>query len=158
MVEAIEGRPERDQTPSLVLYKNPLAPDPAWWTELPSSRRQLRHRKDKRLREDVETLVIEVATDAELNAQNPMGRHERDEPQPPGYFFETEQYLLFDTLDASRFAILKALAGARPPHRRARTGLRRVGRDVRAVYADAAATGGNRADREERRWQAALSV
>jgi hypothetical protein len=41
----------------------------------------------------METLVIEVATDAELNARI-LWAAEREEPQPPGYFFETEEDLL----------------------------------------------------------------
>ena len=81
----------------------------------------------------METLVIEVATDAELNARI-LWAAERDEPQPPGYFFETEEDLL-DALTANRFAILKALAGTGPIG--VRELARRVGRDVRAVHADA---------------------
>lgn len=81
----------------------------------------------------METLTIEVATDEVMNARI-IQAVERGEPQPPGYFFETEEALL-DTLTGNRFAILKALSGAGP------TGVselaQRVGRDVRAVHADA---------------------
>lgn len=59
---------------------------------------------------------------------------ERGEPQPPRYFFQTEEGLL-DTLTGNRFALIKALAGAGPIG--VRELARRVGRDVRAVYADA---------------------
>ncbi|QVL49977.1 MAG: transcriptional regulator [Thiocapsa sp.] len=59
---------------------------------------------------------------------------ERGKPQPPGYSFTTEEDLL-DTLTANRFAILKALTGAGPLG--VRELARRVGRDVRAVHADA---------------------
>jgi predicted transcriptional regulator len=81
----------------------------------------------------METLMIEVATDAEFNARI-VRAAECGEPQPPGYFFDTEEALL-DTLTGNRFAILKALAGAGPLG--VRELARRVGRDVRAVHADA---------------------
>lgn len=81
----------------------------------------------------METLTIEVATDAEINARI-VRAVERNEPQTPGYFFDTEEALL-DTLTSNRFAILKALAGTGPIG--VRELARRVGRDVRAVHADA---------------------
>lgn len=81
----------------------------------------------------MDTLRIEVATDEEFNARI-VQAVERNEPQPPGYFFDTEEALL-DTLTGNRFAILKALAGAGPVG--VRELARRVGRDVRAVHTDA---------------------
>lgn len=81
----------------------------------------------------MDTLRIEVASDDEFNARI-VQAVERGEPQPPGYFFDTEEALL-DTLTGNRFAILKALAGAGPVG--VRELARRVGRDVRAVHADA---------------------
>lgn len=78
-------------------------------------------------------LMIEVATDEEFNARI-VQAVERNAPQPPGYFFDTEEALL-DTLTGNRFAILKALAGAGPIG--VRELARRAGRDVRAVHADA---------------------
>jgi hypothetical protein len=38
----------------------------------------------------METLMIEVATDEEFNARI-VRAAERGEPQPPGYFFDTEE-------------------------------------------------------------------
>lgn len=81
----------------------------------------------------METLTIEVATDDEFNARI-VRAVEREEPQPPGYFFDTDEALL-DTLTGNRFAVIKALAGAGPLG--VRELARRVGRDVRAVHADA---------------------
>jgi len=81
----------------------------------------------------METLTIEVATNDALNARI-VQAVERNEPQPPGYFFDTAEALL-DTLTGNRFAILKALAGAGPIG--VRELARRVGRDGRAVHADA---------------------
>lgn len=81
----------------------------------------------------METLVIEVATDAELNARI-LWAAECGEPQPLGYFFEIEEDLL-DTISANRFGILKALVGAGPISVRELALL--VGRNVRATHADA---------------------
>ncbi len=81
----------------------------------------------------MQTLIIEVATDEEFNARI-VRAVERNEPQPPGYFFNTEESL-FNTLTADRFAIIKALAGA-PPIDVGELA-QRVGRDVNAVSADA---------------------
>ncbi len=81
----------------------------------------------------METLIIEVATDDALNARIVQAA-ERGEPQPPGYFFDTEEALL-DTLTGNRWAILRAMVGAGPIG--VRELARRVGRDVRAVHADA---------------------
>lgn len=81
----------------------------------------------------METLIIEAATDEDINARI-LQAADRDEPQPLGYFFDSEETLL-DTLSGNRFAILKALTGAGPLG--VRELARRVGRDVRAVHADA---------------------
>lgn len=81
----------------------------------------------------MKTLRIEVASDEEFNARI-VQACERGEPQPPGYFFDTEEALL-DTLNSNRWAILKALIGAGPLG--VRELARRVGCDVRAVHADA---------------------
>ncbi|MBK1716352.1 transcriptional regulator [Thiocystis violacea] len=78
------------------------------------------------------TLMIRVESEADWSARI-VQAVERDEPQPPGYSFQTEEELL-DTLTGNRFAILKALAGAGPIG--VRELARRVGRDVRAVHAD----------------------
>ena len=79
------------------------------------------------------TLMIEVATEDEALAQA-IAAIERNEPQPPRYLFCSQEEL-FDTLTGNRFAILKALAGNGPIG--VRELARRVGRDVRAVHADA---------------------
>lgn len=79
------------------------------------------------------TLMIRVENEAEWSARI-VQAVERGEPQPAGYSFPTHEDLL-DTLTGNRWAILKALAGAGPLG--VRELARRVGRDVRAVHADA---------------------
>jgi predicted transcriptional regulator len=81
----------------------------------------------------MDTLTIEVETHDAWIA-HAIAAVERGEPQPPRYLFDTAEALL-DTLTSNRFAILKALAGAGPLG--VRELARRVGRDVRAVHADA---------------------
>ncbi|EXJ16695.1 HVO_A0114 family putative DNA-binding protein [Imhoffiella purpurea] len=81
----------------------------------------------------MDTLTIRVETEAEWSARL-LQAIERGEPQPPGYSFQTDEDLL-DTLNGNRFTILKALAGTDPIG--VRELARRVGRDVRAVHADA---------------------
>jgi predicted transcriptional regulator len=60
----------------------------------------------------METLIIETATDEDINARI-LQAADRGEPQPPGYFFDSEETPL-DTLSGNRFAILKALTGTGP--------------------------------------------
>lgn len=79
------------------------------------------------------TLTIEVASEEETLAQA-IAAIERNEPQPPRYLFCSQEDLL-DTLTGNRWAILKTLTGAGPIG--VRELARRVGRDVRAVHADA---------------------
>jgi predicted transcriptional regulator len=81
----------------------------------------------------MDTLTIEVATHDEWIARA-IAAVASGAPQPPRYLFDTAEALL-DTLSGNRFAILKALAGAGPIG--VRELARRVGRDVRAVHADA---------------------
>ena len=81
----------------------------------------------------METLMIEVAGDEAALAQA-IAAIERNEPQPPRYLFDTQEALL-DTLTSNRWAILKTLTSAGPLGVRELS--RRVGRDVRAVHADA---------------------
>lgn len=81
----------------------------------------------------MDTLLIRVESEAEWNARI-VQAVARGEPQPPGYSFASEEALL-DTLTGNRFAMLKALSGAGPLG--VRELARRVGRDVRAVHADA---------------------
>ncbi len=77
-------------------------------------------------------LTIEVATDQAINARI-VRAIERNEPQPPVYFFDSEE-ALFDSLTSRRIAILKALSGAKPMSLRTLT--RRVKSDLRTVHAD----------------------
>lgn len=79
------------------------------------------------------TLIIEVDAREEWISRA-IAAVESGQPQPPRYLFDTEEALL-DTLTGNRFAILKALCAAGPIG--VRDLARRVGRDVRAVHADA---------------------
>jgi predicted transcriptional regulator len=81
----------------------------------------------------MDTLTIRVETEGRWSARIVQAA-ERSEPQPPGFSFRSDEELL-DTLTGNRFAILKALCGAGPVG--VRELARRVGRDVRAVHADA---------------------
>ncbi|MBK1701390.1 transcriptional regulator [Thiococcus pfennigii] len=81
----------------------------------------------------MDTLIIEVASEEAALAQA-IATVESGQPQPPRYLFDSEEALL-DTLTGNRFAILKALCGAGPIG--VRELARRVGRDVRALHADA---------------------
>jgi predicted transcriptional regulator len=78
-------------------------------------------------------LTIRVETEAQWSMRIVQAA-ERGEPQPPGYSFRTHEELL-DTLNGNRFAMLKALCDGDPIG--VRELARRVGRDVRAVHADA---------------------
>lgn len=81
----------------------------------------------------MDILTIRVEAEAQWSMRIVQAA-ERGEPQAPGYSFRSHEELL-DTLNGNRFAMLKAFCGGDPIG--VRELARRVGRDVRAVHADA---------------------
>jgi len=77
------------------------------------------------------TLIIDVASIEDIKTS--MQAAFRGEPQGCSYSFQNETDLL-TTLNANRWAILKALTGAGPLG--VRELARRVGRDVKGVHTD----------------------
>ncbi|MBK5930688.1 hypothetical protein CCR82_09180 [Halochromatium salexigens] len=57
----------------------------------------------------METLIIEAATDEDINARI-LQAADRGEPQPPGYFFDSEETRL-DTLNGNRLLVEASAEG-----------------------------------------------